>query len=118
MEPKNNKATGSMKISEEVIATIVKSVLNEMEGVHSLATRPMAPSEMLMKSASLKPITIYLSADVAAIDICVNLCFGVKLKAIAEQIQQKVKDTVQDMTGIAVSKVNVFVAGAKMKEQA
>ena len=107
-----------MKISEEVVATIVKSVLSEIEGVHSLATRPVAPSEMLMKNASLTPITIYLSADVAAIDICVNLCFGVKLKSIAEQIQQKVKDTVQDMTGIAVSKVNVFVAGAKPKEQA
>ena len=45
MEPKNNKATGSMKISEEVVATIVKSVLSEIEGVHSLATRPVAPSE-------------------------------------------------------------------------
>ena len=82
MEPKNNKATGSMKISEEVVATIVKSVLSEIEGVHSLATRPVAPSEMLMKNTSLKPITIYLSADVAAIDICVNLCFGVKLLSL------------------------------------
>ncbi len=118
MEPKNNKATGSMKISEEVVATIVKSVLGEIEGVHSLAARPMAPSDMLSKNASLKPITIYLNADVAAIDICVNVCFGVKLKTVAEQIQQRVKDTVQDMTGIAVSKVNVFVAGAKTKEQA
>ena len=118
MEPKNNKATGSVKISEEVIATIVKSVLDEMEGVHSLATRPMSPSEIMMKNATLKPITIYLNADSAVIDICVNLCFGVKLKTIAEQIQQNVKDTVQNMTGMAISKVNVYVAGAKNKEQA
>ena len=117
MEPKNNKAIGSVKISEEVIATIVQSVLDEMEGVHSLAARSVAPSAML-KTAALKPISIYLSAEVAAIDISVNLCFGVKLKTVAEQIQQRVKDTVQDMTGVAVSKVNVYVAGVKQKEQA
>ncbi|MEG2597018.1 MAG: Asp23/Gls24 family envelope stress response protein [Oscillospiraceae bacterium] len=118
MEPKSNKATGSIKISEEVVATIVKTVLSEIEGVHSLAIKPLTASDMVLKSASLKPITIYLNDEVAVISISVNLCFGFKLRTIAEQIQEKVKDSVQDMTGVTVSKVNVYIAGVKSKEQA
>lgn len=116
MEKKITYSTGSIKISEDVIATIVKSVLGEMEGVHSLALKPLTASEMLLKTSSLKPIRITLNVDVAEIDIAVNLCFGYKLRQVAEQMQQRVKDTVQDMTGIAVNKVNIYVAGVKSKE--
>ena len=113
MEP-NNVVIGNVKISEDVISSIVKNVLSEIEGVHSLALKPVSPSEVLKSNAaSLKPVSISVEAEVAVIDIAINLCYGYRLKAVAEQIQNKVKDAVQDMTGIAVSKVNVFVAGIK-----
>ena len=113
MEP-NNVVIGNVKISEDVISSIVKTVLGEIDGVHSLALRPVSPSEVLKNStAALKPVSISVEADVAVIDIAINLCYGVRLKKVADQIQNKVKDAVQDMTGIAVSKVNVFVAGIK-----
>ena len=48
MEQKNTAATGSIKISEEVVGTIVETVLNEIEGVHSLANRPVEPSDVLL----------------------------------------------------------------------
>ncbi len=118
MEQKNTAATGSIKISEEVVGTIVETVLNEIEGVHSLTNRPVEPSDVLLRAALLKPISISLNADVATIDVAVNLCFGYRVKTVSEQIQQRVKDAVQDMTGITVSRVNVYVAGIKAKETA
>ena len=116
MDQKNTAASGSIKISEEVVGTIVKTVLDEIDGVHSLTIRPVDPSDMLFRASVLKPIAITLNADVAAIDIAVNLCFGYRVKTVSEQIQQRVKDTVQDMTGVTVSRVNVYVAGVKAKE--
>ena len=116
MDKKITYSTGNIKISDEVITTIVKSVLHEMEGVHSLALKPLSASEMLLKTSPLKPINIRLNVDVAEIDLVVNLCFGYKLREVAEQIQNRIKDTVQDMTGIAVNKVNIYVAGVKTKE--
>lgn len=110
MEQKN-PASGSMKISVEVIRTIVRNVLAEIEGVHSLAS--------YTASSSLKsPIAISLEAEIAVIDIAVNLCNGYRIKDVAKQIQARVKDTVQDMTGIAVSRVNVLVADIRIKENA
>ncbi len=117
MELKNTKATGSIKISEDVIETIVKTVLSETDGVHSLATPLVSASEMMIKNVTLKPINVTLSADSAAIDININLDYGVKVKPVAETVQARVKDTVQDMTGVAVNKVNVYVAGAKTKDE-
>ena len=117
MEIKNTKATGSIKISEDVIETIVKTVLNETDGVHSLATPSVSAAEMMIKNVTLKPINVTLSADSAAIDININLDYGVKVKPVAETIQERVKDTVQDMTGVAVNKVNVYIAGAKAKDE-
>ncbi len=117
MELKNTKAMGRITISEEVIETIVKTVLNETEGVHSLATPSVSTSEMMIKNATLKPINVTLNVDSAVIDLSINLVFGVKLKEISEEVQQRVKDTVQNMTGMAVSKVNVYIAGAKQKDE-
>ncbi len=110
------KATtsGSMKISEDVVRTIVKTVLSEMDGVHSLASRTAGDS--VWKSPVLSPIGVSLEADVAVIEIAVNLCYGFRLRDVAEQIQNRVKNTVQDMTGIAVSRVNVQVADIRAKE--
>lgn len=113
----NNVVIGNVKISEEVISAIVKNVLAEIEGVHSLALKPVSPAEVLKNSSAMKPVAISVEAEVAAIDIAINLCYGYRLKAVADQIQRRVKDAVQDMTGITVSKVNVYVAGIKEKAE-
>ena len=39
-----------------------------------------------------------------------------RVKTVSEQIQQRVKDAVQDMTGVTVSRVDVYVAGIKARE--
>ena len=116
MDQKNTAASGSIKISEEVVETIVKTVLAEIDGVHSLTARLPDPTDVLLRASVLKPISITLNADVACIDISVNLCFGYRVKTVSEQIQQRVKDTVEDMTGVTVSRVNVFISGVKAKE--
>ena len=67
-------ASGSMKISENVICTIVRTVLSEIDGVHSLASRTAGESGW--KSPVLSPVTVSLEADVAVIDIGINLAPG------------------------------------------
>jgi len=47
----------------------------------------------------------------------VTLKLSVKLREVCEQIQQAVKDAVQAMAGVAVSKVNIYVAGVAAREE-
>lgn len=46
------------------------------------------------------------------------LAGGYKIPAVAEKVQKAVKESVQSMTGITVSRVNMVVAGVRFSEAA
>lgn len=106
----NNQPSGSLKISQEVLATIANFAASEIDGVVSLANTYTPIKNFLQKGIS-RPIQINLNDDVAVVDISVNLKYGANIPEVAETLQKAVKDAVQNMTGITVSKVNVHVAG-------
>ena len=64
-----------------------------------------------MKKQSARPILIELNDDLAIIDIHVNVKAGVNIPEVSEKVQATVKEAVQNMTGIAVSRVNINIAG-------
>lgn len=106
----NMQPNGNLKISREVICTIAKYAAMEIDGVASLASFTANLKGWLLKKQSAKPISIDLSDDVARIDIHINVKAGAKIPELAEKIQVAVKEAVQNMTGIAVSHVNIEVA--------
>ena len=116
MEKERTVQTGSLKISEDVILTITRQVVMDIAGVHSLAQGRFSLKDFIVRSDMENSIKITLNVDVAQINICVNLIYGYKIKDVAQQIQENFKATVQNMTGITVSKVNVFIAGVEKEE--
>lgn len=110
--------SGSLKISEDVILTITKQVVTDIPGVHSLAPGRFNVRDLVVRSKAEPSIRILLNVDVAQISVSVNLIYGYKIKEVAQQIQESVKSTVQNMTGITVSKVNIYICGVKKTEQA
>ena len=113
-----NQAAGNLKISREVIATIARYAALEIEGVDSLASFATNLKGWLLKKQSAKPIDIDLSDDVAVIELHVNIKAGVNIPETAEKIQSAVKEAVQNTTGIAVSRVNINIAGIVFAEPA
>lgn len=104
--------TGSLKISEDVLATIAGNATREIKGVAGLSLRPIPESFSLFhKKSKGKAIRLEIKDGEAVIDIFVSLYNGVKIPDTSEQIQARVKETVQNMTGITVSKVNVHISG-------
>ncbi len=108
MQPKVNQTVTSVRISEEVLETIVQNVLEEIPGVARLT--PKKKGLLGLLSAEPAPRAVNRVGDAVTVDLSVELAYGYKLKAVCAEIQQKVKDAVQDMTGIAVSRVNVHVS--------
>lgn len=96
MNPK--KVQGQLKISDDVLAQIAKAVVRDIDGVASSA-------------GAVQPITISVKTEdqVAKMDVFVMMTTARKLQKTAEDIQRMVKSMVQDMTGIAVSKINVHI---------
>lgn len=113
MEIKSNTNLGELVISEDVIVSIAINAAKDVEGVSSLSTKPLDVVETIRKG-SLKltsPVRIKDNISDIEVSIYVNMKPGYKIVSVAEEIQTSVKDAIVTMTGKAVSKVNVIIAG-------
>ncbi|SEK32465.1 Uncharacterized conserved protein YloU, alkaline shock protein (Asp23) family [Ruminococcus sp. YRD2003] len=100
-------AQSKLSISEDVIITVARLAALEVKGVAGL-------DGDITKMSKLKkngPITVGVIGDVAALDIKIKVKNGYKSIAVAEDVQTAVKEDVQNMTGVAVARVNVIVNG-------
>ena len=103
--PKKAVATGEVRISENVIRSIASVAAKEIEGVAELAE---VPRSLLLPAPA--PVTVQVVNDMVEITLRLVLTSGCRLTNVAEQVQQNVKDNVQSMTGVIVSKVHVIAA--------
>lgn len=107
---KEKKPTGSLQISQDVIATIASVAALEIEGVESLAQHSPGFRHKPFSKSRKNTVDVVLTDDFAEIGIGLNLKFGAKINEVCTAVQNTVKDNVQTMTGMAVSKVNIYVA--------
>ncbi len=118
MEITSSNEKGSVIISEEVLASIATNAAKDVDGVSSFSNRPVDVVSTI-KRGSLKvmsPVRVIQNGDDIAISIYVNLEPNKKIRTVAQNVQSTVKESVQNMTGRLVSKVNVVVAGIDFEE--
>ena len=116
MERNENRQVGVLKVSENVIATIARLATLEVNGVEGLVNTDNGFKQVLFKKNENDAIKIRLTGDVVEISVSVLVKFGNKVVAIAEQIQNSIKSSVQSMTGVTVARVNVLIAGVVFDE--
>ena len=113
-EAEKKEFSGSLKISHEVVASIAEYAIAELEGVGSIAPVNSGTSlGWLLEKQTVKPISIAIRDGVAIIDLRIYVCDGAKIPELTKKIQENIKEAVQNMTGIVVSKVNLYIAGIK-----
>ncbi len=120
MEISNGSSKGSLVISEEAISSIATNAAKDVDGVTGFFNKP-ADVVNTIKKGSLKvmsPVRIIQDGDDLDISIYIIVATGVKIQPVAEKVQKVVKDSVQNMTGKFVSKVNVIIASVENVESA
>lgn len=108
METKNS-VKSRLKISEDVILTVARLAALDVKGVAGLDGEMNAVNKLLNK----RPVSITPMGDVAAVDVKIIVSGDAKASVTALAVQQAVKEDVQNMTGIAVAQVNVYINGVK-----
>lgn len=104
-------AVGTLRISKEVLATIAGTAASEVTGVHSIASAPVDFKGMISKRQFPKSVSITLNDEFAEIELHLVLKHGVKIPVVSEKVQKAVKESIQNMTAITVSKVNIVIEG-------
>ena len=110
MEKETNSKRGTLKVSENVIVTIVKNSASEIDGVHKIATKSLSIKSLLQSSSDPSDIKVTMLDGVCCIAMSIVAKSGYNVVSVCEQIQEKVKAAVQSMTGVTVSRVDVSVA--------
>ena len=99
---------GTLKVSEDVIITIVNLAVNETEGIEGLVPANDNIGGSVFKKKESKNIRIKNLSDSVEIEIMVIAKYGYNVSSVGEKIQERIKNDVQSMTGIRVSKVSVI----------
>ncbi len=102
--------SGDLGINTEVIKKMVTIAALEVEGVARMANKSLDLKGMVSSGSPLKPVRVSVKNGAEGIDVYIAVKSGVNAKEVAEAVQQNVKDRVQDMTGSAITRVNVHIA--------
>lgn len=120
----NNKAAenendvGSVTISEEVVAVIAGVATAEVKGVSSMSgTLAGGIAEILGKKNMGKGVKVTIDGDTVEIDLHITVVYGAKVPEVAWEIQEKVKKSVESMTGLKVDKVNIYIEGVVIERE-
>lgn len=108
----DNTNLGEVFINDDVIAVIAAMAAMEVKGVVSLQGNITSEliSKLGMKKLS-KGVRVDVADDNVMIDLSIVLRINEKIVETSKKIQDKVKTTVENMTGMEVVNVNVNIAG-------
>lgn len=112
------KNDGTIKISDEVIATITSVAVSETDGVCNLSGSLTGEIAMRFGKKNInKGIKVTTTDDGTVIDISVTVKYGIRIPDIAWEIQENVKKSVESMSGLNVLKVNIHVVGVEFEDE-
>jgi uncharacterized alkaline shock family protein YloU len=111
---------GLIKIHENVIASIVRKAACSVNGVIRLAGSPIVDNiaEIIgNRRIGDRSISINIDGDNVAVEVKVNIAYGVHLPTVAANVQSAIMREVEKMTGMTVTNVNVIVQELDTEER-
>lgn len=105
-------SVGSVKIADDVVGMIVALAASEIEGVHSVGGD--MTTELLgkvgMRTAS-RGVKVDVSGKKVRANISIVMEYGFNIPVTCQKVQERVKSSVENMTGLDVVDVNVKISG-------
>ena len=118
IELEENESIGEVKIADEVVATIAAIAATEVAGVDSVAGN--MTNEMLgklgMKNLS-RGVKVSVEEGHVSVDLTLVMKYGYSIPQVTAKVQDKVKETIDNITGLSVLDVNIKIAGVALEEE-
>ena len=112
----SNEVLGEVRIADSVVANIALLAAKETEGVFD--TVGNAANEIMtkvgVKSAS-KGVRVEIIDSVVSIDLALIMQYGYNIPNTCKKVQDKVKNSIENMTGLEVSDVRIRIDGINIQ---
>jgi uncharacterized alkaline shock family protein YloU len=109
---------GAIKITDEVVAIIAGIAAMEVPGVTSMSGGIAGGiAEALGRKNLSKGVKVEVGEKEAAVDLFIIVEYGYRIPEVAWAIQEKVKNAVENMTGLNVVEVNIHIQGVNIERE-
>lgn len=107
-----DSSLGSVQIADEVVAVIVGLAATEVDGVAAMAGN--ITNEIMSKvgvNNLAKGVKIEINDKKVSVDVNLLMKYGYNIPETSAKVQDKIKATVENMTGLEVVNINIRIAG-------
>ena len=106
-----------INVANEVVATIAGMAVSKVDGVAKMAGGFTEGLKAISgKKQMSRGIKVEAEGENVRIEINIIVRYGVNIKEVGQNIQAKVKEEVENMTGNKVEKIVVNVQGVKVDD--
>ena len=112
-----NEELGSVQIADEVVAVIAGLAATEVEGVSAMSgniTNELM-SRVGVKNLA-KGVRVEILGQKVKVAMSLIMYYGYNIPTTCGKVQERVKSTIENMTGLTVTDVNVRIAGVDMNK--
>ena len=110
---------GTVKLDADLVTVIAALAATEVDGVSSMAVKLTHEFIQRMSGRSLSQgVKTQIDGNEVSFDLSVNVDFGRSITEVSKEIQERVKNTVETMTGLTVREVAVRIAGVDLQGRA
>ena len=111
---------GTVRVHESVVSSIVRKTVLGTKGVVRFAGNSFVDNiaEFVgSKAMQDRAITVEMGDGAVSIEVQLVLQYGVYIPEVANTVQESIRTQLQDLTGLTVDKVNVFVMDIEQVEE-
>ncbi|MEW9669615.1 Asp23/Gls24 family envelope stress response protein [Ammoniphilus sp. 3BR4] len=109
---------GKIEIAPEVIEVITGLAAAEVEGVAHMSGGFVGDiAERLGRKNLAKGVKVEVGKKEAAVDVYLIVKYGYKIPEVARNIQENVRQGIENMTGLKVVEVNVHIVDVEFKTE-
>ncbi|WP_203362269.1 Asp23/Gls24 family envelope stress response protein [Bacillus sp. REN10] len=108
---------GQIDISNDVIAMIAGGAAVDCYGIVGMASKNQIKdgiTDILRRENFTRGVIVRQEEDQVHIDMYIIVSYGTKISEVANNVQSKVKYTLDQTVGLAVDSVNIFVQGVRV----
>jgi uncharacterized alkaline shock family protein YloU len=108
---------GKIDVADQVIAVIAGSAALDCYGLVGMASRKGLKdgiAELLGRENLSRGVEVLREGELLHLDLYVIVSYGTKISEVAHNIQSKVKYVLEEVVGLKVDLVNVYVQGVRV----
>jgi uncharacterized alkaline shock family protein YloU len=104
-----HESLGKVTVAPAVLTTIVRLAALEQRGVHGLARFPARMRGRLARGARAEGILVDVTGEGVLVDVHVVADSTANMLKLGEALQTRITRAIEEMVGMPVATVNVFI---------